>query len=180
MRTRSWSAAPPLGGNRSGLSAVLLVAVFLAAAPSIEAHDHERVWVWNSRCQTPTRVALRVLLDGTAVYSTSLTLCQWEREFEKGKATFRFSPPRPLVWYGYRNDEGDGKPDSGDTTAAGTTLEIDFWQAGGEPDVIELGYTVAASDGLRMNSIHLLYPAERRTTTMAPGLVLETAPETKP
>jgi hypothetical protein len=67
--------------------------------------------------------------------------------------------------------------DPGDTTAAGTTLEVDFWQAGGETDAIELGYTVTASDGLHMNSLHLLSPTHRSITTIAPGLVLETWPK---
>jgi hypothetical protein len=85
-----------------------------------------------------------------------------------------------LIWYGYRSDEGDGKKDPGDPTAADTTLRIDFWQAGGESDVIELGYSVAANDRLHMNSIHLLSPTAASTTTMAPGLLLETRPQRKP
>ena len=94
-----------------------------------------------------------------------------------GKTSFRFTPARALTWYGYRSDEGDGTKDPGDTTPAGTALEIQFWQAGGESDAIELGYTVAARDGLHMNSVHVLSPTQNRTSTMAPGLVLETWPE---
>jgi len=98
----------------------------------------------------------------------------------EGKASFRFTPARPLIWYGYRSDPGDGSEDPGDTTAAGTTLDVDFWQAGGETDWIELGYAVDASDGLHMNSILLLSPTRPSATTMAPGLVLETWPEKIP
>jgi hypothetical protein len=114
------------------------------------------------------------------MYDTSLPLCRSKRPYEEGKASFRFTPARPLVWYGYRSDEGGGTRDPGDTTAAGTTLQVEFWQAGGESDSIEIGYTVAASDGIHMNSLHLLSPTEKRTSTMAPGLVLETWPEKKP
>jgi hypothetical protein len=46
--------------------------------------------------------------------------------------------------------------------------------------VIELGYSVAAGDGLHMNSIHILSPTAASATTMAPGLILETLPEIKP
>ena len=165
---------------RSRLTTAFLVAVSIAAIPEAHAQDDDRVWVWNPRCPTPTKVALRVRLDGKTIYATSLPLCRWERRFEKGKASFRFTPPRPLVWYGYRSDQGDGAKDPGDTTPAGTTLEVHFWQAGGEPDVILLGYTVATSDGLRMNSLYPLSPTQRRTLEMAPGLVLETRPEKKP
>ncbi len=81
------------------------------------------------------------------------------------------------MWYGYRNDDEDGKEDPGDPTAAGTILTVDFWQAGGESDAIELGYSVAAGNQLHMNSLHLLSPTQPVTTTMAPGLVLETRPK---
>jgi hypothetical protein len=161
-------------------SALFFAAASFAAIVPSQAQDNDLVWVWNQRCPKPTTVALQVRLDGSTVYSTSLPLCRWEREFEKGKASFRFTPARALVWYGYRSDEGDGTKDPGDTTSAGTKLEIDFWQAGGETDAIELGYTVAASDGLHMNSVHCVSPIQRTTTTMAPGLVLETWPEKKP
>jgi hypothetical protein len=139
------------------------MALSFAVAPTAHAQDADSVWVWNARCPTPTNVALRVLLDGKTMYATSLPLCRWERRFEEGKAGFRFTPARPLVWYGYRSDEGDGTKDPGDTTAAGITLQVEFWQAGGESDLIEIGYTVAATDGIHMNSLHLLSPTEKRT-----------------
>jgi hypothetical protein len=156
----------------------VLVTIGLAGSFPAQAQDHDIVWVWNPHCPTPIHVALRVLLDGKAVYATSLPLCRWERRFEGGKASFQFTPRRPLIWYGYRSDEGDGK-DPGDLTSAGTKLTIELWQAGGESDVIEMGYLVAAKDGLHMNSIHLLSPTAVSATTLAPGLVLETRPETK-
>jgi hypothetical protein len=157
-----------------------LVTLGLAGSFSVQADDHDIAWVWNSQCPTPINVALRVRLDDKTVYATSLPLCRWERRFEDGKASFRFTPSRPLIWYGYRSDVGDGTKDRGDPTAAGTTFTIDFWQAGGESDVIELGYSVAANDGLHMKSIHLLSPTKASATTMAPGLLLETRPESKP
>jgi hypothetical protein len=162
---------------RTRLSALLLAVSF--AAPTT-AQSGDLVWVWNPDCPKPTAVTLEVRLDGKTIHSTSLPLCRWEREFEKGKASFRFTAGRPLVWYGYWSDPGDGSKDPGDQTAAGTTLNVDLWQAGGKSDAIELGYTVAASDGLHMNSVHVVSPIQRSTTTMAPGLVLETWPETKP
>jgi len=58
-------------------------------------------------------------------------------------------------------------------------LDVDLWQAGGEPDVILLGFTIAAGNDLHMNSLHFLSPTEDRMSTMAPGLVLETRPEPK-
>ncbi len=151
----------------------------MTAAPAT-AQDEDRVWVWNPHCPKPTPVTLQVRLDGTTVYSISLPLCRWQRDFEKGKASFRFTPTRPLVGYGYRSAPGDGSKDPGDTTPAGTALDVDFWQAGGEADVIELGYSVAARDGLHMSSFLGLSPTQRSTTTMAPGLVLETWPEEQP
>jgi hypothetical protein len=158
---------------------VFVVAVGLAGALPAQAQDDDFVWVWNPHCPTPIHVALRIRLDGKTVYATSIPLCRWERRFEDGKASFQFTPGRPLTWYGYRSDEEDGKKDPGDQTAAGATLTVDFWQAGGESDGIELGYSVAANDGLHMNAIHLLSPTAASATTMAPGLVLDTRPERK-
>ena len=83
------------------------------------------------------------------------------------------------MWYGYRGDEGDStKKDVRDTTAGGTSFEIDLWQAGGEVDAIELGVTASAHDGLHMNTIHVVRPGAQSRTMLAPGLVLETWPET--
>lgn len=155
----------------------LLLGSSLGMASAVLAQGNDIVWVWNSQCHKPTHIALRVLLDGKTIYFRSLPLCQWERRFEDGRASFSFTPKRTIVWYGYRSDEGEGKKDPGDPTAAGTSLEVDFWQAGGETDLIELGYDVAANDGLHMNSLHLLWPTKKSTTIMAPGLILETYPE---
>lgn len=154
----------------------VLLAVILAGTRSVLAQDNDIVWVWNSQCSTPVHVSLQVALDGKTVYATSIPICQWERRFESGKVSFQFVPGRTIVWYGYRSDPGDGTKDPGDPTAAGSILTVDFWQAGGESNAIELGYGVLAKDGLHMNSVHLLSPTEPKTTEMAPGLLLITRP----
>lgn len=159
------------------LTLLLLASSWPAAT---QAQDSEIVWVWNQRCPKPTTVALRVRLDGKDIYSTLLPICRWERRFEDGTASFRFTAARPLIWYGYRSDEGDGTEDPGEKTAAGTPFEVDFWQAGGETDAIVLGYSVAATDAIHMNSLHQLSPSRKMITTIAPGLVLETWPEKRP
>ncbi len=163
--------------ERTGLIASFVLVSMSLGASAIHAQDHDTVWVWNARCHDPTIIAIRVRLDGKPVYRSSIPICRWERQFEKGRAGFRFTSRRPLVWYGYRSDEDDSTRDVGDTTAANTPFEIDLWQAGGETDAIELGFTALASDGLHMNSIHLLSPKKPSSTTMTPGLVLETWPE---
>jgi hypothetical protein len=151
------------------LSTVVLVGVGFTATPVAKPEEQDRVWVWNPQCPAPTKVALRVRLDGKTIYTTITPLCRWERKFETGKASFRFTSPRLLAWHGYRSDR--------DTTPAGILLAVDLWQAGGEPDVIELGYSVEASDGVHMNSLHVLSPVERSTSILAPGLILDTWPE---
>lgn len=136
------------------------------------AQGDDLVWVWNRNCPKLTRVALRVRLDGKDVYRTSLRLCRWEQRFEKGRASFRFTPPRALAWSGYRSD--------GEVTPAGTALRFDFWQAGGESDLVLLGYTVMTRKSIYMNSLHFLVPNEKQTSEMAPGLILETWPTRQP
>ena len=155
----------------------LAVAAAVLWAAGLPAQEHGAVWVWNAECHNPLIIALRVRLDNATLYRRSIPICRWQREREKGKSSFRFTPRRVLVWYGYRSAEGDSTKDSGDTTAAGTPFEIDLWQAGGEVDAIELGVTASAPDGLHMNTIHVLQPGARSETTLAPGLVLETWPE---
>lgn len=153
---------------------------FSGDTASASDHSPDVVWVWNRECPAATTIALRVRLDGAVVFSTSAPICRWERRFEKGRASFRFTPARPLVWYAHRSDPGDGSEDPGETTSAGTEFEVEFWQAGGEPDLVLLGYSVAAGDGLHMNAVHFLSPTEKSATTMAPGLELETWPENAP
>jgi hypothetical protein len=152
------------------------VAATLGAA-LLNAQVQDTVWVWNAKCHRPSMIAIRVRLDGTSVYRSSIPICRRKRRFEKGKGAFRFTPTRALVWYGYRSDEGDSTKDVGDTTAANTPFEVDLWQAGGEVDAIDLGVTADAPDGLHMNTIHMLWPGKRSQTTLAPGLLLETWPE---
>ena len=165
---------------RNLLAAVILVVISFMTICASQAQEHDIVWVWNAKCPAPTNVTLDVSLDGKTVYATTLRLCRWERQFENGKASFRFVPKRTLIWYGYRSDEENGKVDPGDPTPAGTPLQVDFWQAGGESDAIELGYDVTAGNVIHMNSIHILSPTETSTTIMAPGLVLKTWPIGKP
>ena len=109
---------------RISLPELVLTAVSFSAPAT--AQDRDLIWGWNPQCFKPTAVALQVRLDGASIYSTSLPLCRWGPDFEKGKASFHFTPARPLVWYGYRSDPEDGSEDAGDTTAAGTTLDVDF------------------------------------------------------
>ena len=156
----------------------LAVVAAMLFATGLLAQEHDTVWVWNAECHHPSIFAIRVRLDSTTLYRSSIPTCRWERGHENGKSSFRFTPRRALVWYGYRSDEGDStKKDVGDTTPAGTPFEIDLWQAGGEVDAIELGVTASAHDGLHMNTIDVLRPGRRSRTTLAPGLVLETWPE---
>jgi len=155
------------------------VACGLSASLFARAQDTDRVWVWNRHCQAPVDISLRVRLDGKAVYATTLHLCRSGRALEPGKASFQFNPGRPVVWYGYRTGSEDGRVDPGDPTPAGTPLTVDFWQASGEADVIVLGYSVVAGNEIHMNSLHILSPTQTVTTTMAPGLVLETGPKRK-
>ena len=160
----------------TSVAVLSLVGATLGAAV-LHAQVHDKVWVWNAKCHSPSMIAIRVRLDGAELYRSSIPICRWERRFEKGKGTFRFTPSRALVWYGYRSDEGDSTKDVGDTTVANTPLEVDLWQAGGEVNAIELGVTAEAPDGLHMNTTHMLWPGKRTQTTLTPGLVLETWPE---
>lgn len=149
----------------------------LAIAFSVCAQESDAVWVWNEKCPNPTMIMVRVQLDGATVFRKSISVCRWGRNFEDGKASFTFVPHRPMVWYGYRSDPGNGTKDLGDKIPANTPFEIDLWQAGGESDVIELGYSAIARDGIHMNSIHLLWPTKLSKSILAPGLILETWPE---
>lgn len=150
---------------------VLFVVALVFDPTAAFAVGSNGVWVWNPHCPKPIHVALKIRLDGKMLYTKSLPLCQWTRKFEAGKTSFKFTSHRKLIWRGYRSDH--------DQTAAGTVFTVYFWQAGGETDGIELGYSVASKNKLYMNSLHLLRPTKESKTVMAPGLVLETRPEKK-
>jgi hypothetical protein len=150
----------------------LVTFVGILVATRLHSQEQDTVWVWDPVCHNACFVAIRVRLDGAAIYRDSIPVCRAERRLEKGKSSFRFTSRRPVVWYGYRNDAGD-------TTAANTPFEIDLWQAGGDTDAILLGVSAVASDGIHMNTIHVLTLTKPSETTLAPGLVLETSPEVK-
>ena len=160
-----------------------LVCFGLLAAPlattGLHAQAHAIAWVWSTHCHNPSSIALSLRLDGRILYRGSIPICRWEKRFMNGRLHFRFSPPRPLVWYGYRSDAEDSTQGPGDTTAANTSFEVEMWEAGGETDAVLLGFAAVAKDGIHMNAIHFLYPDKASSTTMAPGLVLETRPETR-
>jgi hypothetical protein len=157
------------------LAGLSLLAAWLAPA-GLHAQAHDTVWVWNADCHNPTLVDVRLRLDRAVVFRTSIPICRMERQFENGRVRFRFTPHRALVWYGYRSDKDASGHDPGDTTAANTPFDAGLWQAGGETDAIELGFSALASDGDHMNAIHLLWPHRASRTVMAAGLFLETGP----
>ena len=154
------------------LQLLLLVTASIIFTPSALAQSGDIVWVWSSKCPAPTYVALRVKLDGKTIYIKSIPLCRWERRFEDGRASFQFRPRRELTWYGYRSDKGDPSP-------ADAQLTVDFWEAGGDPADVLLGYSVASAHRIYMNSIYVLWPERKGSLVMAPSLVLLTMPDGK-
>ena len=160
-----------------------LVCLGLVGAPlatkALRAQAPNIAWVWSTHCRTPTYIAISLRLDGRTLYRGSIPICRWEKRFMNGQLQFRFTPGRPLVWYGYRSDADDSTQGPGDTTAASTPFHADLWEAGGERDYILLGFAASARDGIHMNAIHFVYPDRASSTTMATGLVLETRPETR-
>ena len=162
---------------------MVFVLVQVLGAPSnsapLPAQEHDSVWVWTSRCQRPMQIGVRVRLDAQIIYTRTIPICRAERGLADGRLTFRFTSPRALVWFGYRSDPDSGR-DVGDTTATTTPIEVNFWQAGGAADHIELGLSAAAPDGLHMNTVHILLPTSRSETAVATGLVLETWPIGRP
>src|SRR2546427_54026 len=157
--------------------AVILASMTGTSPKPVGAQAHDTVWVWNAACLHPSMIAIQVRLDSTTLFRRSIPICRMERRSENGRASFRFTPHRVLVWYGYRSDEDASGKDPGDTTAPNTRFEVDLWQAGGEVDAIELGVTADAPDGRHMNTIHMLSPTEQAEAVLAPGLVLTTWPE---
>ena len=162
---------------RYSLFIALIMTVLYPWPASAQTLNNDVVWVWNNNCEKSIMIRLEVRLDGKVIYSNSLPICKGRRDFENGKASFNFTPNRPIVWYGYRSEPDNGGTDPGDTTPAGTNLKFVFWQAGGEKNTIDLGYGVIAKDGIHMHSMHFLSPVSKITTIMAPGLILETWPE---
>jgi len=154
-----------------------LTLIASAAATPLAAQGRDTVWVWNAACHHPSMIAVQVRLDRTTLFHRSIPICRMERTSENGKASFRFTPRRALVWYGYRSEEDESGKDPGDTTAANTPFEIRLWQAGGEVDAIELGIAAVAPDGLHMNTIHMLSSTERSETELATGLMLTSWPD---
>src|SRR2546429_9894494 len=104
----------------------------MLSATGLLAQEHDTVWVWNAECHNPSIIAIRVRLDSTTLYRSSIPTCRWERGREQGKNSFGFTARRALVWDGYRSGEGDSpKKDVGDKSPGGTPFSIRSWAAGG-------------------------------------------------
>jgi hypothetical protein len=148
---------------------------FALASPAL-ASEEGPVWFWFAECGGPT-MRLEVQLDQKVIYTSSFPLCRAERsstysDGQKSKLQFSFTPGRPIVWTGYRDED--------DTTGPGQALEGDIWLAGADPDDMMLGVGFIAEDTIYMNTIHIAYPDKPSQTEIASGLTVLTTPIMRP
>jgi hypothetical protein len=154
-------------GRLTAFAAALLLLVPLA-----RASEEGPVWFWYSTCGGPTMV-IEVRLDKQLLYKTAVPLCLAPRDDSRTQrethpVVVRFTPSRAIEWSGYR--------DQPDVTRPGQELELTLWQAGADPDDLQIGVSVAGDEMLYMNTIHIAHPKKRAESAIASGLVVVTYP----
>lgn len=153
---------------------MLTLSALLASTSSTATSASESVWAWNVHCGT-SALLIEVRLDGRSMHHTVVPICRarWSQQRDAiGSQTvsFLFTPPRAIVWHGYRDRE--------DVAAAGAPLALELWQASAAANSLMLG--VAASDpvtgAVYMRIVHVAKPDENSATDIARGLTLSSRP----
>ncbi len=119
-------------------------------------------WHWFQSCGGRARnLGLVVLLDGQAVYRSEFPVC---RNSEP-------SPGRKIVFHikGGHVFRGDHR------TSPTETIEVNIWQAGGDPNVLPLGVKFA-SDRVLLNAIHVAKPESTSVSQLDRGIEVRTFP----
>jgi|GEM_PF-4113291 len=150
------------------LMALLLLAIASPDGATAETRASDVVWVWSPVCTEATFVRLQVRFDGTTIHTARLPLCRRGRGIETATANFRYRFPKALVLQADREES--------ESIAAGSTLEFDLWQAGGEAGLALLGYSLSSRDKVLLNGVHPLSPTRRTTTVIEQGLLIESWP----
>jgi hypothetical protein len=123
------------------------------------------VWHWSEQCESPNRIAVRVSLDGKAVYQTTIPLCRMKRvdipdgEKQHILVFFLREPNRSLL---------------GETV--GARIEGNIWEAGDDPDCVILGVSAVGNHRILMNSLHMADIDRPQLSRFGRGLTIRTYP----
>ena len=135
-----------------------LFGIMAAAAASTTGYD--LAWVWFSQCDAPRQFALEMKVDGRLIHSSTFIACFTRRDENKGKqVSFPLSAKK-----GHFGE------------AAGTRLDVDVWEAGGEMNGMILGVTFTSANRVWLNTLHFAEIDRPSTSTLAHGIVMKTYP----
>ena len=127
----------------------------IAAGPS-----NDEVWVWFAKYEKPKHVALEMTVDGRSVHRSRFPACVTRRsEIEQRVVAFELGSKKSRF----------GEP-------AGSKLEVNVWEAGGESDGMILGVSFMTSQRVWLNTLHIAAVDRPASSTLAKGVVVKTYP----
>ncbi len=148
----------------------LLLFTVLAASPAVtqqqssaEPEAGGAVWTWSKRCNGDHKLGMSVRLDGKMLYRGILPICLGSRDAEDGRVEFHFAGGHTFQQREYRTRSTD-------------SIEVDIWQAGGDPDALILGIAFYTSKEELLNTLHIARPDKQTSTEIDKGLFITTYP----
>jgi hypothetical protein len=143
------------------LSFTVLLAVHAVAQYTPPLHKApEAIWVWSEHCNGDLKLGVTVTLDRKVLYRGVLPVCHGSRDEENGKMSFHFT--------GNHFFQGIYHTNSTDS------IEVDIWQAGGEPDAVILGISFSTKRKILLNTLHIAKMDFQTTSKLDKGLFITT------
>jgi hypothetical protein len=128
------------------LAAILLVAL---ASPFCCSQKTKAVsgvvWSWSEHCGKEKKyLGIQVLLGGTAIYDSSVSICQTKYRASPKTIVFHFA--------GGHTFQGEHK------TSPEQMIEGNIWLAGSDPDAIIFGLDFSNKKRILLNTVHIAKP----------------------
>jgi hypothetical protein len=132
------------------------------AQPSSVAEKSDVVWTWSKRCNGDNKLAVTVRLDGKVLYRGVLPICRGSRDAEDGRVEFQFAGGHTFQREYH--------------TRSTDAVEVNIWQAGGEPDALILGISFDTNKQILLNTLHISRPEKQMSSELDKGLFITTYP----
>ena len=149
----------PFVSQRRTVMMSWVVLMFSGAGIAAEPAGDE-VWVWFAKCEKPRQVVLEMTLDDRLVHRSQFPACFTQRaEIDQKRVEFPLSPRKSQF----------GEP-------AGSALEVNVWEAGGETNGMMLGVSFMSTQRVWLNTLHFAAIDRPSSRILAPGIVVKTYP----
>ena len=147
--------------------AIFVVFTFCMASAlgqSVTTESNVPVWHWSRGCAKAHKVELQVIMDGAAIYSSSLSVCPMLRGSmipEPKQQTLEFTLPT--------------KAKQRLRAPVKVAVEGNIWEAGSESNSVILGISFSTKNQVLLNTLHIAEMGRTSSSELAPGLIVKTS-----